>query len=208
MNLHSFFAINFAPAVGIAFLLVFLGFNARLDERVKRLFFLLLALEAAELITYNVELVFAARSVFSPWRVLLSAIGYTLRPILGFLVLQLTLHRRLSQTERALMLLPSALNLVISFSAFWTDIAYSYTPSNEFVRGPLGYSSHICVFLYLAILVGVTFSLKIPLKAKSCISPFFILPIIWMCSPPYAIIQIPSSRKLPIMLIKNVINHF
>ena len=158
MNIHNLFAINFAPVVGMLFLLIFLSFNARLDGKIKRLFFLLLALEALELIAYNAELVFAAQSSFSPWRIFLSAVGYSLRPVLSYLVLKLTLRRRLPRTAEILLLLPLALNLLISFSAFWTDIAYSYTPDNVFVRGPLGYSSHIAVFLYLAILVGVTLS--------------------------------------------------
>lgn len=158
MNIHTLFAINFAPVVGMLFLLIFLGFNARLDRKIKRLFFLLLALEALELIAYNVELVFAAQASFSLWRTFLSAVGYSLRPILSYLVLKLTLRRRLPRVAECLLLLPLALNTVISFSAFWTGIAYSYTPDNVFVRGPLGYSSHIAVFLYLAILVGATLS--------------------------------------------------
>lgn len=158
MNLHTLFAVNFAPVVGMLFLLIFLGFNARLDRSIKRLFFLLLALEAAELIAYNVELVFAAQSSFSHWRTFLSAIGYSLRPILSYLVLKLTFRRRLPRTARILLLLPLALNILVSFSAFWTGVAYSYTPDNVFVRGPLGYFSHISVLLYLAILVGVTLS--------------------------------------------------
>lgn len=37
----------------------------------------------------------------------------------------------------------------MTFSAFFTGIAYSYNEQNQFVRGPLGYTTHIVLFFYL-----------------------------------------------------------
>lgn len=87
-------------------------------------------------------------------RILVSAIGYTLRPI-GILNIILIVIRSKDINYR-LLYIPALLNTIISFSALFTDIAFSYSPDNQFVRGPLGLSAYAVGIFYLLLLLVIT----------------------------------------------------
>ena len=90
-------------------------------------------------------------------RILFSAIGYSVRPMIIYLFVKLLMRDRcISKSMRLFCILPIFLNILIAFSAFYTDIAYSYNSSNEFVRGPLGFSTHIVCTFYLIIMMVLT----------------------------------------------------
>lgn len=63
--------------------------------------------------------------------------------------------------KNVLYLLPAIINTLVSYSAFVTGVAYSLSPTNEFVRGPLGYTPHaVSAFYLLFMLSAVQFSYK------------------------------------------------
>ena len=149
MDLEFLVTINYAPCVGILFMLVFLQINGRTDRVIRKTFLWLLALEFAELVVYSLELLTAVGTEPSMLRVLLSAIGYTLRPVLAYLLILLNMRDGITRKKVVLTMIPLMINTVVAFSAFFTDIAYSYTANNQFVRGPLGYTSQIVTILYI-----------------------------------------------------------
>lgn len=147
--LYSIMNIDFAPLAGLLFLAVFLISNKDTDKSVNRFFLSLCILEFVELFVYSLELwtaTFAERTV---WRVLLSAIGYSIRPVIVLIILCVSAKLSVKDRKTFILAIPAILNVIIAFSAFFTDIAYSYTEANEFVRGPLGYVPHIVMFFYL-----------------------------------------------------------
>lgn len=158
MNSGYLFTINYAPCLGILFLFVFLAANAELDAKIKNIFYRLLILEAVELVAYSLELIQAQLPYPTDFRIYLSAVGYSVRPWICVLLIHLSLWDcdRFSRKLQELLRVPALLNLMVAFSAFWTDAAYSYTADNAFVRGPLGYVPIICLSLYLAALLLVT----------------------------------------------------
>lgn len=84
-------------------------------------------------------------------RVLVSAIGYTFRPLCILNIILITM--RGMKIKYWLLYLPAVINAIISFSALFTDIAFSYSDDNKFIRGPLGISAYVVCILYLLLLL-------------------------------------------------------
>ena len=149
---YDYLSINFPAVAGIIFLLIFLLTNNTLDPRIKKIFHFLILIESVEIITYSLELWTTTFPVLSPLRLWLSAVGYAIRPFIFLLMLMLATRKTSLREFPVRYYIPCILNTITSFSVFFTDIVYSYTPDNLFVRGPLGYFTYITVILYLAIL--------------------------------------------------------
>ena len=81
------------------------------------------------------------------WRVLFSALCYTLRPVVVLLLILVASRKR-----KIWMLIPAALNTLIAFSAFFTDIGYYFDEQNNFGRGPLGLTPYVVMFFYVLVL--------------------------------------------------------
>ncbi len=152
---YDYLTINYAAVAGIVFLLIFLHANATLAARIKRIFYLLISIEWVEIITYSLELWTTTFEHLSPMRLWLSAIGYSVRPFILCLIVLLAARNARSVKYPQLLYLPAAVNVLTSFSVFFTDVVYSYTADNQFVRGPLGYFTHIVALLYLLLLIIV-----------------------------------------------------
>lgn len=80
------------------------------------------------------------------WRILLSVIGYTLRPAaaVGLLLVICPPGRR---TWRVWIL--CLVNFAVYATAFFSPIAFSFDEEYQFVRGPLGYFGFFVALLYL-----------------------------------------------------------
>lgn len=179
MTADYYITINYAPTIGIAFLFLVLLTNADMEREIKRIFYALLLLETIEMIAYSVELETASWAYPSKWRILLSAIGYTIRPVLVYLHLKLTRRQKLGRRGQALLVTPLIYNTLVAFSAFFTPIAYTYTQQNEFVRGPLGYTTQVVTSLYLLILLLHTASCA---KVRSWMETAIVAASVTLCA--------------------------
>ena len=145
---------NFGTIMIITFMLIFISTNQFFEKGVIRIFryatFAVLVLVVVDSIEYWTA------SLPEPiaLRIWMSAIGYTIRPMTIFLIVLLLLRGR--KEKKFLMALPSLINGIIAFSALFTDVAYSYSETNEFVRGPLGYAAFVTSGFYLILLVIMT----------------------------------------------------
>ena len=152
---YDYFTINFTSVSGFIFLLIFLYANAALDRKIKRIFYIMLFVEFIEMLTYSLELWTTTFETLSQARLWLSAIGYSVRPIIFCLMLMLAARNVNDQHFPKVFYLPVIANIIAAFSVFFTDIVYSYTTDNIFQRGPLGYFTHIVTIIYLVILMTV-----------------------------------------------------
>lgn len=150
--------INFAPMIGLLFLVAFLFSDKEMDEEVKNTFFALCFLEVLEMIFYSMELRTATFEKPSYWRIFFSAMGYSIRPFLLLGILRLAIRGKIKPWEEILFSVPAILNVIVAFSAFFTGIAYSYNDRNQFERGPLGYTTHIVLFFYLICVLLFSFT--------------------------------------------------
>ena len=149
--LYNFIVINFAPLAGLLFLFIFLFLDDRSDRKIRDSFVLFCFMELIEIIFYSLELWTASFAEPTVWRILFSAVGYGIRPFLMIGIIYLEAPEKLSGKRKLLVSIPALVNLVVVFSAFFTDLAYSYNAENELVRGPLGYTTHIVLLFYLAV---------------------------------------------------------
>lgn len=151
MTLKILIEYNLAPIMGLLFLLAALIKNQTIDKRSRLMFLSVWGLECIELVAYNLELVTASWAHPSFLRMLLSAIGYSIRPLLAYSLIQVVKGKGEGVRREFLLFLPAIYNIICAFSVFFTDIVYSYNDRNVFVRGPLGFTTQLCTVIYLVI---------------------------------------------------------
>ena len=79
------------------------------------------------------------------YRYICSIIGYIARPfILYALICGINNYKK----SRRLLIIPGLVNALLYLSAFFTDIVFSFSSDNNFVRGPLGYTVHTVSLIY------------------------------------------------------------
>lgn len=154
---HNLLIINYTAILGSIFLGLFLMTNSELEQTIKNIFYALIGLLVVEMVAFSVELSYAKMDTFHTARIFWSAVGYSVRPMLMFLILELALRNEAGFSGyRKIFILLLILNMGISFSAFFTDISYSYTSDNVFVRGPLGFAPHTVLTIYQLFLAVFT----------------------------------------------------
>lgn len=146
---------NYAAVASLLCLLVFIMTNNYFQKRIRTLFLVACAFLLCLVFVDSIEYWTASFHTLSPLRIWMSAIGYSIRPAILFMVILLVLGNK--WREKLLWLsLPLLLNTMIAFSAPFTDVAYSYTPDNQFVRGPIGYFAFVTSAFYEIVLLVAT----------------------------------------------------
>lgn len=152
-----FIEMNFPTLIILVYMSAFLTINSIFQKKINTVFVRSLVLTVIEMIAYCAELWTASLDRPTILRISFSAVGYSVRPMIIYLFVMLLLRdKNISKKVRFLILLPLFLNILVAFSAFFTDIAYSYDSSNIFVRGPLGFFTHIVCIIYLIIMMVLT----------------------------------------------------
>ena len=149
---YDFIQGNYATLVGCICLLVFILTNHLLDAKNTKLFlaaiFSILLLTVADAL----ELLAASWTYPTQFRVLMSAIGYSLRPTIAYLIICI-LESKACILKRVLSIL-LAVDILCSFSALFSPIMFSYSSDNQFIRGPIGSMPFIISAIFL---IGMLF---------------------------------------------------
>lgn len=159
MNI-DFFTINFFPVIGVGFLFIFLWKNSRMEKDLKILFYRLALIIILEDILYNIELILPYTDCSKELLTLVTALGYTLRPVLMYMLISIIIRQDNRKRIRFPLLLPIIICAISSFSAFFTDIAYYYDDMKVFHRGLLGWTPHIIMVIYLLAMIILSFTHK------------------------------------------------
>ncbi len=148
MDTYSLIQQNFAPMIGLLFTLLFLIHNTSLNASQRRQFIMAALLCVLELLAANQEAYYSQLPYHTQWRVLWSAVGYTVRPVILYMLLGL--HTGSNLSVRWFRLAGGLLifNAVLAFSGFFSDIAYSFNAENQWGRGPLGYTFFFILLFY------------------------------------------------------------
>lgn len=147
--IHQLIHVNYATLLIVLFLMVFLCSNTVFKKRVTSLFLCSIVCVLILLIADSIETWTESLDHPIKLRIIVSAIGYTVRPLC---ILNVTLIVMRSHKINQLLYIPFVINGLISFSALFTDIAFSYSADNQFVRGPLGISAYVTSGIYLILL--------------------------------------------------------
>ena len=150
---YDYFTINFFPIIGTAFLAIFIWRNSHLEPRIRRTFYLLLALVLVELCVYNLELIYTASSINNKLMTAITALGYTLRPLMMYFMLSLILRSESTAKVKIPLFIPVVINTLFAFSALFVPYTFYYDRNNIFHRGMFGWSTHIIMIIYLNIII-------------------------------------------------------
>lgn len=152
--LQQLIQLNFATIVIMICLLIFIVTNNYFDKKVRMLFLIACVMVLCLVIADSVECWTSTLQNATRLRIWMSAIGYSLRPACIFMVILLMVRQK--SLKWIWLVIPLILNAILAFSALFTDIAYSYSADNEFVRGPLGYFAFVTSGFYAVALFVCT----------------------------------------------------
>ncbi|MGN0341857.1 MAG: GGDEF domain-containing protein [Roseburia sp.] len=151
--LHYFVQLNYAAVMLLVCLLIFVNTSHICGKRVARMFTWAILMVFALVVVDSIEYWCATLDHPTQLRILMSAIGYSLRPAIIFLLISFVWNKK--RKWLYWWAVPLVLNTFIAFSAFFTGVAYSYDDTNAFVRGPLGYFAFVTSGLYLVVMMVV-----------------------------------------------------
>jgi len=148
---YDFIQNNFILVANILFLVVFLRTNTVFDKEITRRFAVSILLLVIVTVAENIEYAMSLRAEPTMLRVWMSIIGYIVRPLIIYTLILILKYR--SRKERTILAIPAIINGVVACTALFSDISFSYDEANEFVRGPLGFTPHICSGIYLLLIL-------------------------------------------------------
>ena len=110
----------------------------------------LLIVEVAAVTVFNaLEYYFSTLDSFNYGRLIFSFLCYSLRPVIIITFITLLTNNKIMKFLYGL----SFVNALIYSTCFFSSVAFSFGENNNFIRGPLGYSTHILCIFYLIILI-------------------------------------------------------
>ncbi len=149
MSFEVFLSNNFAEIIGLIFIWLIINKEKLLDKEDIHNFMIIFYCEVAEMLAFNVEKITRYWSEPSVSRILLSAIAYTLRALLVYLFIRIIWPHENDKKSILLLTIPIVVCAICGVSPFFTDIVYSFTSDNIFVRGPLGWIFMVIVIGYV-----------------------------------------------------------
>lgn len=145
---------NFVAVVITLFLILFILTNNNFEKRTNQLFLAAAFCVLILIIEEAWEAQLAMNAAYTPMRVVLSAIGYILRPMIAYFLVIMV--RSYTKIQFIILSIPLVLNTLTSLSSLFCGLSFSYTPSNEFVRGPLGSMPFLSAGFYVVVLLYLT----------------------------------------------------
>lgn len=144
---------NFTILCLVVGLLILMLTNKNLDERTNRSFIIFVVLVFILDISDITDYYLAGLSKTYFLRYITSSIGYTLRPASLVIIINILLRRKKASI---LLWIPIAIVGLISITSCFTHWMFWFDSSNYFIRGKLGFISHIASGIYMFFLVFLT----------------------------------------------------
>lgn len=145
---------NFVGVAIMLFLILFILTNNNFEKKTNRLFLVASCCVLILIIEEAWEAQLALELTFAPLRIPLSAVGYSLRPVIPYVLV--LIFKSYTRVQRVLMSIPLAVNALVSFSSLFCGVAFGYSADNEFIRGPLGLTPFLVAGFYVLILLALT----------------------------------------------------
>ena len=139
--LYEIIQINYVTLISCLLLSVFILTNRLFRQETIKWFWGAILCTVVLVAADGLELWSATWDHPSQFRVLMSSIGYSLRPFGAYCLL--CILNRDSHKKRTWLAIPLLGNAICAFSALFIPVVFSFSPQNEFVRGPL----HVVPFL-------------------------------------------------------------
>ncbi len=154
MDIKTFLTYNLAPIAGLVFQLMILLLGKNFNKKEKIVFYVVLILEIAEIVCYDIELYYQKLTYPTIERTILSIAGYILRPMLIYpIVLLLKQDTKLKDSKLAYLdLIPLAIVIIVQQFVFFTDWVFYIDANGRWSGGTLHLNlvSPIVCYLYMA----------------------------------------------------------
>ena len=147
---------DFIAMISCICFLAFITHNRLTSRRVMRYFVLAALSIIVAILAENAETALAGLDHPTKVRVLSSAIAYCARPASVFFIILIQLRHK-AHRYMGLLSIPLVIDAVVSFSALFYPLAFSYSQSNHFSRGPLGLTPFIVSGFYFFVLLLFSF---------------------------------------------------
>ncbi len=149
-----FIQMNFAPIVATLCLIAFIKTNVNFPDNINRVFLAVCISSILLIISDNARFVTARMDHPTALRYISTATGYALRAT--FLYHMTIIASRYKSKINLLTSIPLILCILLSFISifpFSHGIVFTFSPDNKYIRGPLGYLSHIVCFFYAVMII-------------------------------------------------------
>ena len=151
--------------------LIGLAVNAIFDSYVtktqRNILYIILALELILVGQNMIEYFLNLEATFNHTRILVGVTGYIIRPLVLVMFIMLVSSKPSHKMEWFMVVF----NAVVYSTAFFSRLAFGFTETNVYIRGPLGYTCHIISAILLAELFYLTLKEYGSPNIKSIIIP-------------------------------------
>lgn len=140
---------NFASVVSVLVLIAFILTNTSFSDSINRCFILTCISLLLLIISDDMRFYYGHLPYPTFYRYVAAGTGYTLRPIIVFLLS--IIASRYNIKKKTLLILPLAICSIISIISifpFGKGIMFSFSDENVCIRGPFGYFSHFLTIAY------------------------------------------------------------
>ena len=135
-------------------LFIFMKTNKIFVPRVRHCFYGAIVTVIALCIVDSISICYLSNDKPCFTQIMSMASGYALRPLVALFVYYIVMRR--STKLHLLIWLPEIINVLVAFSALFVPLAFSYNDHNHYVRGPLGYTTHLTSLLYVIMIIIAT----------------------------------------------------
>ena len=148
MGFLDYFSSYFNLLYELVGILLILWISAHLSERVRKLTRIVVVLLLVESLAYYVEYWTRGLETLSPARPILTAVVYSIYPVILFFVTRLIVPERQPWKKSVVTLLPALVLMPVYFTTQWTHLICYFTADNRFQRGPLTFTPYVIFTLY------------------------------------------------------------
>ena len=149
-HLQTILQLNFLPLMVIIFLFVFLIINNRFEHELTVKFWPMLVMLLALVVFDNIDYFEFDRNNKGFFHVFAAFMGYNLRIFILYRLVVIVM-RDMPFKKKKIFMAPAIINLGITFTAFFTKLVFWYGPDGSIMRGPLAYTPHFTLLLYMLI---------------------------------------------------------
>ncbi len=141
----------YCALMSMLLLFIFMKTNKIFSPRVRRYFYGVIMTVIALCIGDSICIIYLTNDNPCFFQILFMAIGYALRPLVALFVYYIVMRR--SRKLHILIWIPEIINVLVAFSALFSPLAFSYNDMNQYVRGPLGYTTHLTSLFYVVLII-------------------------------------------------------
>ena len=138
-------------------LLVILLISVHISNRVKRLTLVVVVLLFAELFAFNLEKWTQTFEKLSMLRPMLTAVVYSMYPLILICIMQITVRERISPRMFMALLIPEILSIPLFITSQWTHLVCWFSEDNHYQGGSLSYWPYVLFGYYIAVFLFQNF---------------------------------------------------